>query len=355
MAAESDIRDWIKRGWLRDDEAGLAFQGFADATERRRAQEPQATDYARILAAYEEYAIQSSKSKDPGRKTHRNHMSYARKVVAWLKETAPNLGDLTFDDVQEYQGRLEAQYARWTVFQYLTKLRLLLDQAVSLGMLAANPARELNLRQPKPVDSRRALNEDEIGTLLEMSLHHRQWINGGLPTITRLGLYAGLRNEEMCWLKWDCIDAANRIITIKEATLEETGQVWVPKDYEMRRIDVKPACTDYLAEERRRQESEGLLGPFIMPGGGSRRPGFRNKPLSTDAPQQAFAKMIAAEGMDRRVTVYSLRHTYATMALRAGVDLRTLQQRMGHSDIKTTMEYLHFIEPEQHPMDRLPY
>ena len=31
----------------------------------------------------------------------------------------------------------------------------------------------------------------------------------------------------------------------------------------------------------------------------------------------------------------------------AGVDLRTLQKRMGHSDIKTTMGYLHFIEPEQ--------
>jgi len=28
---------------------------------------------------------------------------------------------------------------------------------------------------------------------------------------------------------------------------------------------------------------------------------------------------------------------------------------MGHSDIRTTMEYLHYIEPEQHPMDNLPY
>ena len=65
--------------------------------------------------------------------------------------------------------------------------------------------------------------------------------------------------------------------------------------------------------------------------------------------------MIRDEGWDKSITVYSMRHTYATMALRSGVDLRTLQKRMGHSDLKTTMEYLHFIEPEEHPMDKLPY
>ena len=50
-----------------------------------------------------------------------------------------------------------------------------------------------------------------------------------------------------------------------------------------------------------------------------------------------------------------MRPPCATMAVRSAVDLRTLQKRMGHSDLKTTMEYLHFIEPEAHPMDKLPY
>ena len=92
-----------------------------------------------------------------------------------------------------------------------------------------------------------------------------------------------------------------------------------------------------------------------MPGGNKNQPHFRKRPLYQDVPQKAFAKVIRAEGMDSEITIYSLRHTYATMALRGGVDLRTLQKRMGHSDIKTTMEYLHHIEPEQHPMDQLPY
>jgi site-specific recombinase XerD len=87
----------------------------------------------------------------------------------------------------------------------------------------------------------------------------------------------------------------------------------------------------------------------------AKEPGDRRKHVHANTPTKSFARMIHDEGLDPAVTVYSLRHTYATMALRAGVDLRTLQKRMGHSDIKTTMEYLHYIEPEQHPMDRLPY
>ena len=238
--------------------------------------------------------------------------------------------------------------------------RRLVDQLEVLEMIADNPARKVN---PKEVQirlhgsskERRIVTEAEIRQLLEISLQHRRLISGGLPTIVRLGLYAGLRNQEMCWLRWDAINWEDRIITVQESVCEESGQTWIPKDFEMRRLDVKQACIVYLQEERKRQEAADILGPFVLPGGNRKQPQFRKRPLQQDAPQKAFARMIQAENMDRAITIYSLRHSYATMLLRAGVDLRTLQKRMGHSDIKTTMEYLHYVEPEQHPTDVLPY
>jgi site-specific recombinase XerD len=118
---------------------------------------------------------------------------------------------------------------------------------------------------------------------------------------------------------------------------------------------VKQVCIDYLIEEQQRQESEGILGSFIMPAGHAKAPQYRGRPLTQEVPQKAFSKMVKAEGMRSNITIYCMRHTYATMALRSGIDIRTLQRRMGHSDIKTTMEYLHYIEPEEHPMDKLPY
>jgi integrase/recombinase XerD len=49
----------------------------------------------------------------------------------------------------------------------------------------------------------------------------------------------------------------------------------------------------------------------------------------------------------RRCTAYALRHTYGTTCIRDGMDLPTLQARMGHADIKTTQKYLHAVEAEK--------
>lgn len=355
LATGKEIEDWIARGWIKEEEVAIAFTGYAETAERKRKVALHHTDYKQILDAYEEYAIDVSKG-GADRKSHRNHMSMARQVVGWLEEQFPNLSALTAEDITAHLNNLKkSTYTEWSVYHYLTKLRLLLDQAVSLGMIHENPARTITRKQPKNAKERRILNEGEAKALLEVSLNHRQYISGSLPTVVRLGLYAGLRDEEMCWLRWDAIDWQNRIISVRESICEETGRAWISKDYESRRLDVKSACIDYLREERERQGREEILGPFIMPGGHEKRPDFRKRPLSQDAPQKAFAKMVRAEEMDPDITIYSLRHTYATMALRSGVDLRTLQKRMGHSDLKTTMEYLHYIEPEEHPMDMLPY
>ncbi len=357
LAAQRDIEEWISRKWLTEEEAQQAFIGYAESAQRAQMASKNQTDYERLLLAYGQYLEENTK-QGIKRKNFRTAMGRAMQVVGWLEEEeVPNLPALKMEHVQAYRTHLRDQgYAPWTVFHHMTALRILIDQAMHLGMIYENPARQVSLKQPKKIEDRRILNKEEIQWLLDISLCYRQWINGGIPTLVRLGLYAGLRNQEMCWLKWDCIDWDRRFITINESVCEVTGEVWTPKDHELRRLDIKQACMDFLHEEKERQEQEDLLGPFVLPGGGRKRPGFRVKPLSQDAPQKALLKMLAAEGkQDSDITVYSLRHTYATMALRSGVDLRTLQKRMGHSDLKITMEYLHYIEPEEHPMDKLPY
>jgi integrase len=62
--------------------------------------------------------------------------------------------------------------------------------------------------------------------------------------------------------------------------------------------------------------------------------------------QEAFGEAVRKAKLTKRVTSHTFRHCYATHMLQAGYDLRTIQTLLGHSDIRTTMIYLHCLPPK---------
>jgi site-specific recombinase XerD len=84
----------------------------------------------------------------------------------------------------------------------------------------------------------------------------------------------------------------------------------------------------------------------------------RSRPLSTSAAQRAFTAAKERAGITRGKGIHTLRHCFATHLLEAGVDVKVIQELMGHSSILTTMRYLQVtrktITATRSPLDLLP-
>jgi site-specific recombinase XerD len=152
-----------------------------------------------------------------------------------------------------------------------------------------------------------------------------------------IGYGAGLRLSEIATLKWADILFDEHKIHVKQAKGNKDRIVMLP-------YSIVEGLNDY----RKVYPNDD----WVFAGQ------YRGEALSARTVQQVMADAVTKAGLEKKATVHTLRHSFATHLLESGTDIRYIQQLLGHSSIKTTMIYTH-ISPKAEkriisPLDNLP-
>ena len=237
-----------------------------------------------------------------------------------------------------------------------------LNAAVRAGVLANNPARWVRLPPHPPVRAEvwtpgrvavwRATGERPVAAVwtadqLAQFLAHRATAGDPFFTLWRLIAMRGLRRGEACGLRWCDVDlddgTGHGTIRIVQALIDVGGHTIIsaPKTAASRRIITKDPDTTACLAQHRQDSTAGTAAPqYVF----TDTPGA---PLRPDRVTRAFHASVAASGLPP-VRLHDLRHGAASLALAAGVDLKTVQELLGHSTIITTADIYAHVLPELH-------
>ena len=162
------------------------------------------------------------------------------------------------------------------------------------------------------------LSIEEVTSLIEAA--------GGLKYKAALSIAygAGLRASEVVYLKISDIDSQRMVIRVEQG-----------KGKKDRYAMLSPTLLELLRDWYRHARSQRMILP-----GGWLFPGQNPvNPLSTRQLNRAFHLTLEAAGIDKRVSLHSLRHAFATHLLEQNEDIRVIQVLLGHKKLDTTARY----------------
>ena len=258
--------------------------------------------------------IEDMRARKLGPHSQRSHIHSCRRFAAFLKRSPDTA---TADDVRRFQLHLvEAGLGISNRNRIMTGVKFLFRVTLRRHDLAAEIF-HLKEEQKLPL----ILSPNEAELLLAKAGSFRDGV------MLSLGYGCGLRAGEIVRLKDGDIDSAQMIIRIVQSKGRKDRHVMLPPE-------LLVLLRQWWKVRPKRFDAGVPVGErWLFPG---RRQGQH---LTTRQLSRLFHAAAAAAGITKRVSLHSLRHSFATELLEAGTDIRYIQAVLGHSKLDTTSRY----------------
>jgi integrase len=228
------------------------------------------------------------------------------------------LADVRRVDVQDLADRLLASgLDPSTIRNTLMPLRAIFRRAVARGELAVNATRELELPAVQGRRDRIA-SPEEASSLLRV-----------LPEADRAlwatAFYAGLRRGELRGLRWGDVDLSAGVIHVRRAWDDRVGAISPKSKAGLRDVPIVAALRTILLEHRLRSgRSEGFV--------------FGSSASVPFSPQSVRERALRVWKDVQPIGLHEARHTFASVLIFAGVNVKAISTYMGHSSITITLD-----------------
>jgi site-specific recombinase XerD len=282
---------------------------FANLTQEKL---PMSTDST--VSPLRQRMIEDMAARKLGHHAQRSHIHSCKRFAAFLGRSPDTA---TADDVRRFQLHLvESGLSIPNRNRIMTGVKFLFRVTLRRHDLAAEI---YHLKEPQKLPLTMSPNEAE--RLLDMAVSLRDRV------MLSLGYGCGLRAGEIVRLKDGDLDSAQMIIRIVQGKGRKDRHVMLPPELLLSLREwwkVRPTRFDAGVPAGER---------WLFPG---RRQGQH---LTYRQLSRIFHESAAAAGITKRISLHSLRHSFATDLLEKGIDIRYIQALLGHSKLDTTARY----------------